>query len=120
MKTAFPLMRPVVAQRLLAERRAALERSERMAAHAPRCARLLADRFGVVRAYLFGSVVRGTADARSDLDLAVEGLPPERYFEALAALAEVTPFDVDLVRLEEAPPSLRALVLREGRALLPG
>lgn len=66
------------------------------------------------RVYLFGSVADGTVHARSDIDLAVEGLPEDRYFETLAALLQAAPTGVDLVELERAPPSLRELVLGTG------
>ncbi len=80
-------------------------------------AALLASRFGVDRVWLFGSHAWGRPDHRSDLDLAVEGLAPERFIEALAALMQVAPPSVDLLRLEEAPATLRARVLAHGELL---
>jgi len=49
------------------------------------------------------------------LDLAVEGIPPEQFFQALAALRELLPpgLDVDLVDLEQAGEALRARILGE-------
>lgn len=64
-----------------------------MGAQAEAAARLLVERFGVTRVVLLGSVALGKADERSDLDLAVEGLEPRRYFEALGALCDVAPGD---------------------------
>ena len=100
--------------------RRARERRRRQAelrGAAGQAARTLAVDFGARRVVLFGSVAAERADERSDVDLAVEGVSRERYFEALAALSEVVPADVDLVLLEEAPESLRALVESEGVTL---
>ena len=63
----------------------------------------------------FGSVVgRGTWHSGSDLDLAVEGIPP-RFFQAWSALRELLPhgLDVDLVDLEQAGEALRGRILGE-------
>jgi uncharacterized protein len=83
---------------------------------ATRCARVLRDRFKASRVIPFGSVVgSGTWHPGSDLDLAVEGIPPEQFFQALAALRELLPpgLDVDLVDLEQAGEALRARILGE-------
>jgi predicted nucleotidyltransferase len=83
---------------------------------ATRCAQILRDRFRARRVIPFGSVVgRGTWHPGSDLDLAVEGIPPEQFFQAWAALRELLPpgLDVDLVDLEHAGEALRARILGE-------
>lgn len=70
------------------------------------CARLLKERFGVRAVYLFGSVTGQTPwHDRSDIDLAVEGLPPGRWGEAMSALGKIVPpaLHVDLFELEEFP-----------------
>lgn len=72
---------------------------------------------GAESVYVFGSVVSGTTTARSDLDLAATGLPRSAYFAALGELMRTLPCEVDLVRLEEAPESLRERVRAEGRGL---
>ena len=54
---------------------------------------------------------------RSDLDLAVEGLPPERFFRDFARAADMTAFELDLVPLEAATDYLRQAVRDEGVAL---
>lgn len=79
---------------------------------------LLVDRFGVTRVVLFGSAAKGTARDDSDVDLAVEGLPPERWVEALLALEELLGAGrVDLVDLDEAGRLLRAKVAQDGVVL---
>jgi predicted nucleotidyltransferase len=72
---------------------------------------------GATAVYAFGSVATGRTGPRSDLDLAVVGLPPALYFDALGELMRTLPCDVDLVRLEDAPESLRERVRAEGRTL---
>lgn len=93
-----------------AERRAKLE-------GLLRTAREILRQRGAQAVYAFGSVVTGDTTPRSDLDLATLGLPREAYFDALGELMRALPCDVDLVRLEEAPESLRDRVLAEGREL---
>jgi predicted nucleotidyltransferase len=87
---------------------------------AKECARCLCETYGAKRVYLLGSVAERTSFHKgSDLDLAVEGLPLHRYFQALADLWKKLPPDMelDLIPLEDAHPELRELVLREGVVL---
>lgn len=93
-----------------AERRATLE------GQLPTAREILVQR-GAREVYAFGSVVTGDTTPSSDLDLATRGLPGKLYFDALGELMRTLPCDVDLVRLEEAPESLRERVLSEGRKL---
>jgi predicted nucleotidyltransferase len=104
-------------ERERARQQAAHERAQRLAGVLPELKALLVERFGARRIWLFGSLALGTAHLGSDIDLATEGLPPERYFEALAEAMRIARADVDLVRLEEAPQSLRERVAEEGREL---
>ncbi len=97
------------------ERRA---RHARAMATARRLARKLLREEGAARVFVFGTA----ADAErfrldSDLDLAVEGLPKERFFKVWAALDRDSEFEVDLVQLELASPALRARILRDGKEL---
>jgi uncharacterized protein len=79
----------------------------------PEAARLLRER-GAGRVVLFGSLAAGEPGPTSDVDLAVEGLPGIEYFPALADLMGLFVAPVDLVRLEQAPPSLRERIEAEG------
>ncbi len=107
-------------QRREAERReAAALRAQRLRDAAPALARMLRERYGATRVWLFGSLAWGEPDARSDLDLAVEGLPTERYFSALGELLMSAPASVDLVRMEEAPAALVGRI-REAGVVLDG
>ena len=104
-------------------RRRARERAARGSARRTALERLLPEARDILRSrgagrvYAFGSTVAGQATAGSDLDLATEGLPRGAYFDAYGALLRALPCEVDLVRLEEAPASLRERVRREGREL---
>jgi predicted nucleotidyltransferase len=78
----------------------------------------------VVAAYLFGSVARGTAGARSDVDVAVlcartppatlEGLP----LDLESRIARVVGRPAQVVVLNTAPAGLIHRVLRDGVLLL--
>ena len=86
----------------------------------------LAGRHEILEAYLFGSVARGEARARSDVDVAVyvdaatvrdDGFGYEATLSGELASALGTD-RVDVVRLDLAPPLLYHRVLRDGIRLL--
>jgi 2-polyprenyl-3-methyl-5-hydroxy-6-metoxy-1,4-benzoquinol methylase/predicted nucleotidyltransferase len=86
-------------------------------AHARRGAAVLYS-LGARRVWVCGSIARaGRWDERSDVDYAVEGLPPHRLTEASGTLARLLARRVNVVPLEDAPPSLRAMILA-GRILV--
>ena len=48
---------------------------------------------------------------RSDIDLAVWGLPTDDYFRALAELLDIDPeFEVDLVEIQHAKPHIEQAI----------
>jgi len=53
-------------------------------------------RYGVRRAYIFGSVVHGMCSPGSDIDLYVEEVPGEQFWSLRRDLEEVSGFSVDL------------------------
>jgi len=63
--------------------------------------------------YIFGSLVDGTVTAKSDIDLAVKGIPPEFYFKVLARLIMQLEHPVDLIDLEE-DNRFSKMIWREG------
>lgn len=83
---------------------------------AQRAAAILREHFGMGDVVLFGSVARGEMlSSRSDIDLAVTSIEPMRYFEAVAAMQDISPdFAIDLVQLDRCSTGLRDVVLREG------
>ena len=120
--SAISELQPYVAQR---QRRKAEMRSRLQARHQAglRRAKVLADilkvEFGATQVVLFGSMLSvNDIHLGSDIDLAVWGLPAGEYMTALTELmTEAKEFDVDLVRIEEAPPSLKAYLSKEGLTL---
>ncbi len=56
---------------------------------------------GAREVYIFGSVADGRDSPMSDLDLAIEGLPPRRFFRALARASAAAGRPLDLVDLDE-------------------
>ena len=100
---------------------AAADRAAALAA-ARRAADLLVRRYGARRVYLFGSLA-GTGSVvfhpASDIDLAVEGLPGEVFWEALVAVDAVMPggHSADVSELESVRPYIREAVLERGMLL---
>lgn len=59
--------------------------------------RMLGEEFGASRVILFGSLLDPDRfDEDSDIDLAVEGLPPATFFSAFGRLMMESSFEVDL------------------------
>ena len=83
-----------------------------------------AERLAVAAAYLFGSVARGTAGRRSDVDVAVlyDGEPPPGFaglgIPLGGELERLLGRTVDVVVLNQAPADLVHRILRDGRLLL--
>jgi predicted nucleotidyltransferase len=57
--------------------------------------------FGAREVYVFGSAATGTMREGSDVDLAVVGLPPGVYFDAMGGAREVLGRELDLINLED-------------------
>jgi len=64
---------------------------------------------GAREVYLFGSAIRGKLRDDSDIDLAVSGLPPERFFRAMSEASRIVRRSLDLVDLDEENPFTRYL-----------
>ncbi len=99
-----------------ASNEAALERRRADAvALAREAARILKSDFHARRVWLFGSLARSTFGWASDIDLAVEGVPEEVFFQAVGRLLGLHPgIAVDLVDVQNAKPALREAIEREG------
>ena len=82
---------------------------------AGRIARLLR-RHGAHRVVGIGSVFAPDRrfTPRSDIDLAVEGLPPDRFFRVSARACALTDFPLDLIPIETASAMFRRIVREEG------
>ncbi len=64
---------------------------------------------GAREVYVFGSAAKGTADAASDLDLAVSGLPPSVFYRMGARISDLIGVSVDLIDLDINTPFTRHL-----------
>lgn len=67
---------------------------------------------GCSAVFLFGSAAKGTMHAQSDLDLAVRGCPPQRYFYLLGRLLADLEHAVDLVDLDIPSPFVDFLLTK--------
>lgn len=65
--------------------------------------------FGATEVYLFGSVAKGTDNQYSDIDLAVTGIPPEKFFEAMGDTFGAIKKEIDIVDLDENTPFVKYL-----------
>lgn len=78
-------------------------------------AKELISRFGAKKVVTFGSLARGDFGRRSDIDLAVWGIPPAHFYRAVAfACGFSGSWRVDLVDAEDCSESLREVINREG------
>jgi predicted nucleotidyltransferase len=103
-----------------AERKARLEnRRQKALAVAQQIAGMLRRDFGATKIYLFGSTLRLKGfHSHSDIDLAVDGIDPQRYFSAVGqALMMSDEFSVDLLEISACRPELKEIILKEGRML---
>ncbi len=83
---------------------------------ADKCIKVLKERFGVKEAFIAGSLRGDTPwHDRSDVDIAVEGLEPGRYIEAMEELWNLIPegIDLDLIPLERLPKHIAAMLKGE-------
>lgn len=77
-----------------------------------------AGRFPVANLRVFGSVLRGTDDDKSDLDLLVDALPGATLFDLGGLQDELQTLlniRVDLLTPKDLPLKFRTLVLAEAR-----
>jgi predicted nucleotidyltransferase len=86
---------------------------------AQRAAAYLRERYGVRHVAVFGSLVdQRLFHMHSDIDLAVWELDERHYYRAIGELQAIDPaFAIDLIRVEDAPVSLRAVIEMTGRIL---
>ena len=57
--------------------------------------------FGATEVYVFGSVATDTYNEDSDIDLAVSGIPPKKFFAAMGSVFSALQSEVDLIDLDE-------------------
>ena len=64
---------------------------------------------GVCEVFVFGSSSRGAERTESDIDLAVRGLPPERFFKTMSKIGFAISRPFDLIDLDEQNPFIEYL-----------
>lgn len=101
-------------RRELLHRASIEERAARLKAGAKHAAQELTLRYGDVHVWLFGSLAWGIPHATSDVDLMIEGLKPDHFFEAIKLVEDLVGTHLHFVRAEEAEASLVSRVKREG------
>jgi predicted nucleotidyltransferase len=108
--------RATARQREEQERQEQAQRARRAWTLAQRAAALLKERFDAKRVLLFRSLARRDFfHQRSDVDLAVEGIRSQGFWRAWSALDTLgCEFEINLVDVETASPSLRLEIEREG------
>jgi predicted nucleotidyltransferase len=99
------------------QRASRLARAERARESARRAATVLRNEFTVDEVWLFGSLASEPRHDAFDIDLAVRGLSPERYYTALARVTDVAGEPVDLVTLENSNERVRNAVAATGRRI---
>ena len=67
---------------------------------------------GASEVFLFGSAARNELRPESDVDMAVRGLPPGRFFSAVSEATDALGRTVDLIDLDEATPKVRYVLGR--------
>ncbi|MDD5672529.1 MAG: nucleotidyltransferase domain-containing protein [Chitinivibrionales bacterium] len=79
---------------------------------ARKLSRVLADQFGAKKVTLVGSILHGSRfKANSDIDLAVEGIKPDQYFNALVQ-CQTAGFPVDLIETAAATPLMTSRIAK--------
>ena len=75
--------------------------------------------FGAEKVLLFGSCLEDVAGAR-DIDIAVSGVPPRKFFEYYAEVTTAVKENVDIIDLDDARPYFRDCINRDGKVLYDG
>jgi predicted nucleotidyltransferase len=83
---------------------------------ARQAASLLYATFGVQKVSVFGSLLHLERFAAwSDIDLAVWGIRPEKFFKAAAKIIDLSPeFEIDLVDAESCSERMKHTIEKEG------
>ena len=108
--------REAIERRQEAENQQVEERWQQAQRLARQAAKVLYEEFGAVRVLLFGSAVqRASFTPWSDIDLAAWGIPPERFYAAVAAVTGLSAdIKIDLADPENCRPALRANIAHGG------
>jgi predicted nucleotidyltransferase len=94
-------------------------RRRRALSVARKAAKLLKSEFGAKEVILFGSLARrGSFSLYSDIDLAVRGIAPDKFYTAVSAMMDHSvEFKIDLVEPEDCSPAMFKNIEKDGRPL---
>lgn len=83
---------------------------------ARKIAKILKNKYGAETIIVFGSMTeKNRFHKRSDIDLAVEGIPDEKFYEAYGEITgKLSDFKVDLVDIKDCKKSLLSAIEKEG------
>jgi uncharacterized protein len=82
---------------------------------AQKAADILKEEYGAKKVFLFGSLAQDRFHQRSDIDLAVEGIPSKQFWPAWNALDALgSEFEINLVAMETASPQLCQQIIQHG------
>ena len=86
---------------------------------ARKAAQVLRNEFDAQKVILFGSLARrGSFSLYSDIDLAVRGIAPEKFYAAVSAMMDVSvDFKIDLVEPEDCSPAMFKNIEKDGKPL---
>jgi len=95
------------------------KRRRRAVATARKAAELLRREFGAKQVFVFGSLARhGGFTMWSDIDIAAQGIPSKRFFEAVGTITGLSAeFKIDLVDIESCSIAMRKTIQTEGKPL---
>ena len=86
---------------------------------ANQAAEILKQCYSAKKVILFGSMLHKTLfDSTSDIDLAVSGISESRFYDAVGTVLQaVSPFEIDLVDIDDCRASIKKVIESEGVAL---
>ena len=86
---------------------------------ANQAAQILKQHYYAQKVILFGSMLHKISfDSTSDIDLAVSGIPESRFYDAVGTILQVaSPFEIDLVDIDDCRESIKKAIESEGVAL---
>ena len=105
-------------QRFAADREQLEKRRQEGLAQATKAAAAMREKWPQIReVHLFGSVLDDRFRSHSDLDVLVDGLPPEALLDAIALAEDAGPSPVDLKRREDFSDDLIQRLLRKSQTV---
>lgn len=78
---------------------------------------ILKDKPTITKAIVFGSLVNGTYTKGSDIDIAIEGIPPKDFFSVWREIEERIGIEVDLVDLVPNNIPIYNIIQKTGRTI---